>query len=123
MALLDEKAKEVVDELVLPKTVALDPATILLILQVIAGIIQMLYYCNQTSEKAAAFAQRPGLWGRYRLRRYLQRKLWDNKDLYKNLRSIESTLEQMGKEATPTELEELHIEVLAMGRVDCEKPE
>lgn len=110
MPLINDKANELAGQLKVDKVVAFDPATILLIMQIIAGVIQMLYYCHNSDKSAVAFAKRPGIWGRWRLSRYLRKNLKGHPMLKDHIPQLESSIESMGATLTEDEIGKLRLQ-------------
>ena len=92
-----------------------DPATILLLIELIMGIIQAIQKCRNP-QPIPTLAANPGIVGRYRLRRILKNKLGVAL-FYEDGSDMEKALLETGKNLTEQEEEDLKKDVQSRSEI------
>jgi hypothetical protein len=92
MSILQDKAEQIHNDIT-GGTVALDPATINLIIQLLIEVVKAYQDCNRSPEQALTSMQAPNFFDRWRFRRLARKHFDDYKPVVNSAYYVGSTLE------------------------------
>lgn len=114
MSILEDKANAMAGALVnrrVKEAVALDPAMILMLMELIMGLLKMFQDCRKTPAEVVQSTKRLGIIERWQLRRAIRQSIADDEMHGYVGRQLADAAAEVAQSLTAAEVEELYAEV------------